>query len=121
MREECDNKGNVFRRKIPRESSHPIEKGVENLFSKSTLENARGHKPAFIDVDSAHATTKRGKKECVPEKWTLNEDEKTNLCRWLCENGTANDFEHFRAIFDLLEEALDLIPPLSDDPSPQEG
>ena len=29
-----------------------------------------------------------------------------NLCNWFCENGTAEDFKHFRVIFDLLEDIL---------------
>ena len=39
-----------------------------------------------------------------PENWAVDGDEKRNLCDWLCENGTADDFQHFREIFNLLEE-----------------
>ena len=99
-------KENRFRRTIPHQSEHPIEKGIENLFSKATLEKALDYKPEFIDITEAHQEKVRGKVQAIPEKWVVNEDEKTNLCNWLCENGTAEDFQHFQAIFDLLRETL---------------
>lgn len=99
--------GNLFRRKIPQQTGHPLEKGIENLFSKSTLEKARSHNPAFINTTSAHTKTTRGEPECVPEKWSVNDDEKTNLCNWLCKHGKEDDFRHFQTIFDLLKMALD--------------
>lgn len=100
------NKGKLYKCGIPKQESHPIQKGIENLFSKTTLKKAREHKPAFIDIDGAHTKTKRGVEEPVPEEWMVNEDEKTNLCNWLCENGTAEDFEHFQEVFDMLEAIL---------------
>ena len=99
-----DEDGGVFKRTIPMQGDHPIHKGIENLFSKSTLEKARKHKPAFIDVDEKHIRTERGEKTTVPERWTVNKDEKTNLCTWLCEYGTPDDFQYFRVIFEWFEE-----------------
>ena len=101
-----DEKGNLLRRTIPLQSNNPIQKGIENLFSKETLEQARQHKPAFIDVDHERTRIVRGEPQKVPEKWTVNSDEKTNLCDWLCENGTKEDFQGFQVIFDLLEDLL---------------
>ena len=114
-----ENKGNIFKRKIPYQSSHPIEKGIENLFSKETLERACEDKSAFIDIDPEREKRHRGEMITVAEEWTINEDEKTNLCDWLCENGTKEDFQHFSNIFDLLQEILGLEPSLSDDESSQ--
>ena len=103
-----ENIGNVFKRIIPRkpEPSHPLQKGIENLFEKTTLEKARKHKKAFIDVHEEWRKTIRGKEETIPEKWKVNGDEKTNLCNWLCETGTKEDFRHFEDVFNLLEELL---------------
>ena len=101
-----ENNGNLFRRNIPLQSSHPIEKGIENLFSQSTLEKAREHKSDFITVTSEYVVTERGESKTVPEKWEVHSDEKTNLCTWLCENGTKDDFQYFQTVFELLEEAL---------------
>ncbi len=103
---EPDRKGRLVRRTIPFNEENPIGVGVENLFTKATLERARTAKPAFIDVEEAHTVSRRGQEEKVPETWTVNADEKANLCHWLCENGDAGDFEGFDAVFDLLEDAL---------------
>ena len=111
-----EDKGNLFRRAIPQQSDHPLEKGIENLFSKGTLEKAREYKTAFIDIEREHKSEVRGVVKKIPEKWVVNEDEKTNLCNWLCENGTADDFQHFGVIFDMLEEILGAEPTLSTDP-----
>ena len=99
-------RGNKHRLKIPRQNDNPIEKGIENLFSRETLTMALSYKPEFIDIADSHQEKTRGVVNTVPEKWEVNGDEKTNLCHWLCENGTAEDFEHFQAVFDLLESVL---------------
>ena len=104
---EAEDKGHRLKRKIPKKDGHPIEKGIENLFSQATIEKARSHKHAYIDVTDAHIRTERGEQRQIPETWTVNENEKKNLCDWLCEDGTAEDFQHFQVIFDLLDELLD--------------
>ena len=98
--------GNVFKRIIPSRDSHPLQSGIENLFTKATLERARADKPEFIDIRGEYATEVRGEKKTVPEEWTVNDDEKTNLCEWLCANGAKEDFQYFRLIFGILEEIL---------------
>ena len=67
--------GRFFRRSITKQESHPIGKGIENLFAKSTLEKAQEHKPAFIDVVEEHTKTVHGTTITVPEKWGINEVE----------------------------------------------
>ena len=100
-------RANVYRRRIKRLDGHPLQKGVENLFSKKTLEKAIEYKTAFIDITDTHQKRKRGETVSVPETWTVNENEKTNLCNWLCQNGTAEDFEHFRPVLEMLREILE--------------
>ena len=114
---DCDSttpdgeRGNlILWRRIPERDDTPVRKGIENLFRKDTLKRAVDQKPAFIDIIDEHAKKVRGKRRTVAERWTVNGDEKTNLCRWLCENGTAEDFDGFRVIFDLLEQALEPSP-----------
>ena len=97
--------GRAFRDKIPQQDGHPVGVGIENLFSRATLERALQHKSAFIDTSAEHEETRRGKVHVVPEKWTVNDDEKMNLCNWICENGTAEDFASFTVVFDLLKDA----------------
>lgn len=103
-----EENGNFVRQAIPRQDDHPIKKGIENLLSKETLEKAQQHKPAFIDVDPGRTKKVRGESQIVPEEWSINEDEKKNLCDWLCAKGTQEDFQQFRVIFELLENMLDL-------------
>ena len=108
---DCDrpnnkNEGNVIKRNIPKQESHPFEKGIENLFGRKTLEKARKFKPEIIDITSKHKKIERGETRDIPAKWDLNKDEKTNLCNWLCAEGTKEDFKHFQVIFDLLEKIL---------------
>ena len=121
---DCDSsvspgkKGNLFRRVIPEQPGHPVAKGIENLFDREALEKAQEHKPAFIDIRFEHKKQERGRSMTVPEEWTVNENEKANLCTWLCENGTADDFRDFLVIFQLLEEILGAAPALSTTESP---
>ena len=103
---QAQTKGNRLKRKLPRQVGNPIEKGIENLFSKSTLEKAENYKPEFIDIAYVSKRS-RGKQGQTLEIWTINDDEKMNLCNWLCENGTDEDFRHFKVVFDLLDELLD--------------
>ena len=94
--------GNLIRRVIPQQHESPIEKGIENLFSRPTLVKATQEKPAFIDVTPEHSSTKRGNSITIPELWVVNDDEKTNLSNWLCIHGNADDFANFRVVFDIL-------------------
>ena len=100
------DKENRFRRTIPRQDEHPLAKGIENLFSRTTLEKAFTHKPEFIDITPEYSRTIRGQHQVIPEQWVVNEDEKANLCDWLCENGAIEDFEHFQVVFDILGEVF---------------
>jgi len=104
--ERNDTKANMFRRSMTKFIDHPIQEGVENLFDHETLDKARREHPAFIDVTYKHNKEERGKRIVVPETWMVNKDEKTNLCNWLCENGTADDFEHFRPTLEMLKDLL---------------
>ena len=43
-----DSKGKLVQRSIPLQVESPIRKGIENLFSKPTLEKARQYKPGIL-------------------------------------------------------------------------
>ena len=103
-----ENKGNLFQRTVPFRTDNPVKKGIENLFGKPTLEIAQQYNPAFINIVGEHTRVEHGESETVAEQWTVNVDTKTNLCDWLCENGTQEDFQGFQVLFELLEELLDL-------------
>ena len=42
----------------------------------------------------------------VPESWSVNDDEKRNLCDWLRDQGTYEDFRHFEAVIEILEQVV---------------
>jgi len=100
------DKGLFFRRTIPFQRDNPIKKGIENLFGLGILERAIGDKPAFIDIRGEHKDTVRGAEVIAPAEWSVNEHEKMNLCRWICENGMAEDFSGFKVILELIDTLL---------------
>ena len=116
----CD-RGNVFRRKVPLIKCNPIKTGIENLFSMETLKRAITYKSAFIDIVEEHECIERGQRKIVPERWMINKDEKGNLCNWLCEKGTMQDFRHFPTIFDELRNIPGLYPSATTDQSLRVG
>ena len=102
---ESESHGPLTRRTLPQQDN-PVTMGIENLFARSTLERATHYKPAFVDIAEPHNILQRGESKTIPETWTINDDEKRNLCSWICENGGAEDFEAFHLVFELLDEFL---------------
>lgn len=106
---DCDVKkkenknGNVYKRVMPTIESNPIKKGIENLFPKETIEKAKTHKKAFIDITPELDKLERGEIVKIPEIWEVNKNEKKNLCDWITQNGTKEDFKNFKTIFEILE------------------
>ncbi len=100
-----DINGKLYRKKIVQQN-HKIKSGIENLFSDATIEKAKNYKKEIVDVTNEHSSTERGIDKKIPETWKINKDEKRNLCNWLCENGTNDDFSGFSIIFEILEEVL---------------
>ena len=98
--------GCMYSRTISQIASNPIKKGVENLFSKKTINKAKEVKGDFIDIYHETKRTIRGIEQTTPESWEVNKDEKSNLCAWICENGTEEDFSGFKVVFQTLEEIL---------------
>ena len=102
----ASDKGNMHRRKMPCFDKHPIRKGIENFFDRETLEKTQKERLEFIDVRSSFTQTVRAKEVQVPESWSVNTDEKRNLCDWLCNRGTCKDFRHFEAVLQTLEQIV---------------
>ena len=102
-----DERANVYRRQVDKIRDHPLQKGMENLFSRLTLEKAIKYKPAFIDITDAHQRRERGAVVEVSETWVVNSDEKRNLCDWLCENGAREDFRHFKPVLETIREIVE--------------
>ena len=62
-------KGNLLQRIIPLQDQNPIQKGIENLFCKSTLEKARESKAAsFITAEEHGGTNEKGNPITIPKR-----------------------------------------------------
>jgi hypothetical protein len=111
---DCDtNKQNtdrnlVYKRVITLIAENPISVGIENLFPLETINRVEFLNPQFIDTKDETAQRIRNVIQTIPSTKSVNKDEKNNLCNWLCENGTVEDFVNFESIFDIIEA---IIPP----------
>ncbi len=47
----------------------------------------------------------RGKLEGIT-KYKVNSDEKRDLCNWICQNATKDDFKDFEKVFEVIEQTL---------------
>lgn len=103
-----EDRGNIFKRVIPATPSNPIRKGIENLFTETTIDKVENYSSAFVDIDPEKKVRQRGKEITIQKTKSINKDEKGNMCNWLCENGDKNDFSNFIKIFELIEETLSL-------------
>jgi hypothetical protein len=97
---------NVIRKVMPNQNENPIEKGIENLFNKETLEKVILTNPNYIDIIPEHTGFIRGENQVIPECWSINDNKKKNLCNWLCGNGNAEDFSGFEKVFEIISKVL---------------
>lgn len=100
------DKGRVYKRVIPSFNAHPIAIGIENLFPAETIQKVEAQNPQFVDTEEPTQKRVRGEIIKNPGSKSINKDEKGNLCNWLCENGTAEDFAHFKSVFQVIEEIV---------------
>jgi hypothetical protein len=102
------NRHRAKKRGIPSISDSPISKGIENLIPVSRINNLRESHPQFFDVKPKTTIYKAGKPIEEPEICEINKNQKSNLCKWLCENGNTEDFAQFESVFNLIEEIAEL-------------
>lgn len=109
---DCDtNKQNaqknmVFKRVLPTNNDNPISLGIENLFPKETIDRIEKERPQYIDLKETSLKRVRGVESNIPASKSVNKDEKGNMCNWLCENGTIEDFSCFITAFDIIEDII---------------
>ena len=100
------DKGNLHMRCIPFLVNNSVKEGIENLFSKPTLQRARAANPTFLDIEEEHNKVVGNATQHIPGRWTVANGQKVKLCDWLCEHGTAEDFKAFEVIFEMIEAVL---------------
>ena len=101
------SKGQISKRVIPHYALGPISIGIENLFPLSTIEKIEETHSQFIDFQEGSKQRTRNIITTSQSIRSVNKDEKGNMCNWLCENGTAEDFLNFSIIFDMLDEIIE--------------
>jgi hypothetical protein len=103
--EKCNEEnGYNYKRVIPTLPNNPIKKGIENLFDEATLNKAALYKRALLDVVKSNGI-KRGQTYEVTE-YSIDKQEKRNLCDWICANGDLKAFTNFEVIFNIIEEII---------------
>ena len=106
---DCDSEmrsersGRMYRFGISRRplDDHPIERGIENLFEKKTLNKVnncvkRVTVEEWVDGEPV-----------VKVRVAVKNREKRKMCDWLCSNGTKDDFSHFGGLLDRIEAILE--------------
>ena len=98
--------GHIYRRTIPKIEGHLVQRGIENLFPKETIQKAIAHKKEFVDFKNITGTVRGIAYE--QSETVINKNEKRNFSNWIIENGTVEDFAHFEKIFAILENIISL-------------
>ncbi|MFG0397934.1 AAA family ATPase [Pseudomonas sp. zjy_11] len=101
------SKGQVSKIAIPTHTESPITIGIENLFPAKTIFKIEEIHPSFIDLQEGTTMRVRNVLETSDPIRSVNKDEKGNMCNWLCDHGSPEDFANFNVIFELLEKALE--------------
>lgn len=99
-------KGNVYKRVIPSIPENPLSIGIENLLSAETIGKIEESNPQFIDINYAARMRTRGQVVDQPDIKSVNRSEKGNMCNWLCNNGSKEDFMSFNVALDIIEEVV---------------
>jgi len=87
----------LYIRKMPKNNSNPIQKGIENLFSKNFIDKAKEIKADSFQFQTVGTEIKN---------FQIVNGKKSDICTWICENGIKNDFEEFSKIIETIETIL---------------
>ena len=86
--------GKVYIRGIPPGEGR-IKNGIENLFEEDLIIRALKAKTNCFDYHITGGIT---------HNFKIPGDNKKELCDWICENATKEDFKNFEKIFEIIEE-----------------
>ncbi len=99
------SEGILYKRVIPMNNENPIKKGIENLFPEETIGRAK-EKDYVESIRRIIYANKSGEEDKVEETKLVKDGQKSNMCNWLCKDGTKEDFKHFDTIFSIIEEVF---------------
>ncbi|EDP4777557.1 hypothetical protein FW556_05780, partial [Campylobacter jejuni] len=83
--------------KMPFFEENFLNKGIENLFKSDLFEK-------FLEKYNQNNTISVIKDNNKIINRKIND--KQEMCNWICENGTEEDFENFKVILEIIDEFL---------------
>lgn len=87
----------LYIRKMPKFNENLLQRGIENLFKKTFLDNViKENKECFSYL------VKGGKKE----NHRIIDGQKQTICKWICDNGQKKDFKNFEKIFEIIDSII---------------
>jgi len=97
------NEAKIIIKKLPKISGG-LDKGIENLFPETTIEKLKKNNNKCVKAETKITECGEERDESVIH--FINKDEKRNVCDYLCQHGTKEDFQHFNIIFDIIEDFI---------------
>ena len=94
--EEKDYEELLYIRKIPQLTQNPLQKGIENLFKQDFIEKVEKN----FSSDFSYLM-----KGWVKKNFKIDSN-KQDICDWICQNGTKEDFKNFEKIFEIIEKII---------------
>lgn len=86
---------------LRQEDEHPIRKGIEHLFGKGTLDKVKECTKTLTEEEWVDG------ERVVKVKVVVKNNKKREMCDWICEHGSRNDFGHFAALLETIEAILE--------------
>jgi len=98
----------LYIRKIPQFEKNPLQHGIENLFEQTFIDKVQ------TQFKSDFSYTNVGG---IIKDFKIYQN-KQNICNWICQNGTKDDFKNFKYIIEIIEK---IIKPESKNNEPQQS
>ena len=96
----------IFKRKLEQTADCKVLKWIENLFPNRLLDAAKIANIWFFEITAEHVVTTSWSEQTIPEIFNVQDNQKVNLCEWICTNGNMDDFLGFRQVFTIIRAIL---------------
>lgn len=88
----------LFIRKMPSFNDNPLQKGIENLFSKDFIDAVHEENEECFQFQTVGKEVKN---------FAIVNGKKQIVCEWICQNGSKDDFVNFYKIIEIIENIID--------------
>ena len=88
----------LYIRKMPYFEQNPLRKGIENLFEKTLINEAKEKNKQCFEYHVVGEETKNLR---------IVDGQKQKICNWICKKGTKDDFKNFEKIFEIIEQIIE--------------